>query len=75
MEKAGDEMARRESEMTKKRVITYQLAYLSNRQISLCEAHNNDADAGCSIGPVQHGLHDGYCDAEPADDDDFAERD
>jgi hypothetical protein len=43
-------------------VITYQLAYLSHRSVSLCEAcvESDDHDCG-SLGPVKHGLHNGQC--------------
>jgi hypothetical protein len=43
-------------------VITYQLAYLSNRSVSLCAdcVARDDHDCG-SLGSVQHGLHDGEC--------------
>lgn len=45
-----------------KRVITYRLAYL-DREVSLCDACLEHDDHECgSIGPVQHGQHDGECD-------------
>lgn len=50
--------------MTKKtdKVITYQLAYLTQKQVSLCNAcvERGDHELG-TIGPVQHGLHVGAC--------------
>lgn len=44
------------------RVITYCGAYTA-KQASLCERHANDDSAGFSLGPVQHGEHEGACDA------------
>lgn len=43
-------------------VITYQLAYLSDLSVSLCDQHASCGYFG-AIGPVQHGRHDGQCDA------------
>lgn len=43
-------------------VVTYQLAYLSHRQVSLCCVcvERGDHDLGV-LGPVQHGAHEGRC--------------
>lgn len=44
-------------------VVTYQLSYLSYRTVSLCaECVERDDHACGSLGPVQHGLHAGFCD-------------
>jgi len=42
------------------RVITYQLAYLSDHTVNLCRHHSECDDYG-TLGPVQHGLHEGTC--------------
>lgn len=41
-------------------VVTYRGAYIA-REITLCDRHATDTDAGMSLGPVQHGAHHGYC--------------
>ena len=44
-------------------VVTYQLAYLSHRHVSLCAAcvSRDDHEQGV-LGPVSHGAHRGACD-------------
>lgn len=58
----------------KKQVITYQLAYDTRREVTLCvdcSERDDIADVVGSLGPVQHGLHEGYCDlCEQETDDD-----
>lgn len=53
---------------TSRRVVTYQLAYLSDRQVSLCDAcvEADDHDCG-TLGPVSHGRHEGDCDGRHHD--------
>lgn len=50
------------------RVITYQLAYLTNQHRTLCDRHASDEIS--TLGSVSHGAHQGTCDAcleqEPA---------
>lgn len=41
------------------RVITYQLAYNTARQVSLCAECERDHDE--ALGPVSHGRHEGVC--------------
>lgn len=45
---------------TATRVVTYQLAYLTDRQITLCEKHAESPPY--PLGPVSHGAGAGRCD-------------
>lgn len=45
--------------MSQKKLITYQLAYLTHIEVALCEQHNTDEAVGAPLGPVTHGLHSG----------------
>lgn len=53
------------------RVVTYQLAYLTHKQVSLCPRCCERGDHGLgALGPVQHGLHEGECDSRTHEDED-----
>lgn len=45
------------------KVVTYQLAYVTDMRADLCDAcvKHNDHDCGV-LGAIQHGLHRGTCD-------------
>lgn len=53
---------------TSRRVVTYRLAYLSDRRVDLCDAcvEADDHDCG-TLGPVSHGRHEGDCDGRHHD--------
>lgn len=60
--RSGGEPGKVDAEMAKQ-VVTYQLAYITSREVSLCAecVERDDHDCGV-LGPVQHGQHRGYCD-------------
>ena len=43
------------------KVVTYQLAYATGEEVSLCSAHEHDTRFGVA-GQVQHGARAGECD-------------
>lgn len=45
-------------------VVTYQLAYLPQVTVALCDRHAaTDRYRDAPLGPVSHGLHEGECQA------------
>lgn len=62
-----DQIAAQPAPRISRRVVTYRLAYIDFR-VDLCDACMTAGDHGCgTLGPVEHGAHDGDCDGQHHD--------